>query len=291
MSKNRIASLCVAVCLCAAPAVVVFLSTGCSFEPEVSAVAASQQVAPKTEVKPDARTDAQGAADEDERAYAELDKAYQAGKRAALEELDRRRAAGEKLTEAETKSAALEYWPRFEALSSKGSGHARLWMALEMQSAFKSRDRAVNQKESVRLLDEVVAKDADAAWIGELAKSLTALYITLPEEEVDRVVDALAAKSSRKEVVAEALYRSAAFDKTSKRAGAAARADEITKRLQRDYADTNFGRKARGEENRAVGLNVGNLAPEFTTQDSEGVTFKLSDYRGKVVVLDFWGFW
>ena len=35
----------------------------------------------------------------------------------------------------------------------------------------------------------------------------------------------------------------------------------------------------------------GNVAPDFTTQDADGVAFKLSDYRGKVVVLDFWGFW
>jgi hypothetical protein len=32
-------------------------------------------------------------------------------------------------------------------------------------------------------------------------------------------------------------------------------------------------------------------APEITGEDIDGVTFKLSDYRGKVVVLDFWGNW
>ena len=26
-------------------------------------------------------------------------------------------------------------------------------------------------------------------------------------------------------------------------------------------------------------------------EDVDGVAFKLSDYRGKVVVLDYWGFW
>jgi peroxiredoxin len=40
-----------------------------------------------------------------------------------------------------------------------------------------------------------------------------------------------------------------------------------------------------------VGLEVGNLAPEIEGEDLEGVAFKLSDYRGKVVVLDFWGDW
>jgi peroxiredoxin len=31
--------------------------------------------------------------------------------------------------------------------------------------------------------------------------------------------------------------------------------------------------------------------PDFETEDVEGQPFKLSDYAGKVVVLDFWGFW
>jgi hypothetical protein len=40
-----------------------------------------------------------------------------------------------------------------------------------------------------------------------------------------------------------------------------------------------------------VGLDIGNLAPEIEGVDLDGVPFKLSDYRGKVVLLDFWGHW
>jgi cytochrome oxidase Cu insertion factor (SCO1/SenC/PrrC family) len=39
------------------------------------------------------------------------------------------------------------------------------------------------------------------------------------------------------------------------------------------------------------GPKVGDKAPEIAGQDVDGKEFKLSDYRGKVVVLDFWGFW
>jgi cytochrome oxidase Cu insertion factor (SCO1/SenC/PrrC family) len=37
--------------------------------------------------------------------------------------------------------------------------------------------------------------------------------------------------------------------------------------------------------------SVGALAPEITGSDLDGNAFKLSDYRGKVVLLDFWGMW
>jgi hypothetical protein len=36
---------------------------------------------------------------------------------------------------------------------------------------------------------------------------------------------------------------------------------------------------------------VGKVAPEIETEDIDGVRFKLLDYRGKVVLLDFWGHW
>ncbi|MBL8857005.1 MAG: redoxin domain-containing protein [Planctomycetes bacterium] len=38
-------------------------------------------------------------------------------------------------------------------------------------------------------------------------------------------------------------------------------------------------------------LQIGQIPPDFEAIDENGVKFKLSDYRGKVVVLDFWGFW
>ncbi len=38
-------------------------------------------------------------------------------------------------------------------------------------------------------------------------------------------------------------------------------------------------------------LSVGKVAPEITGADIDGVDFSLSEYRGKVVFLDFWGDW
>ena len=38
-------------------------------------------------------------------------------------------------------------------------------------------------------------------------------------------------------------------------------------------------------------LSIGKEAPEIEGADLDGEEFKLSDYRGKVVMLDFWGDW
>ena len=41
----------------------------------------------------------------------------------------------------------------------------------------------------------------------------------------------------------------------------------------------------------ATGVRVGRQAPEIAGVDEEGRPLRLSDYRGKVVVLDFWATW
>ncbi len=38
-------------------------------------------------------------------------------------------------------------------------------------------------------------------------------------------------------------------------------------------------------------LQIGMVAPDIEGEDLHGETFRLSDYRGNVVVLDFWGDW
>ena len=38
-------------------------------------------------------------------------------------------------------------------------------------------------------------------------------------------------------------------------------------------------------------LAIGKVVPDIEGEDIDGVAFKLSDYRGKVVMLDFWGDW
>lgn len=78
------------------------------------------------------------------------------------------------------------------------------------------------------------------------------------------------------------------------RTKAAEEAEALLVRATRDYGDVKLpdgetvAQKAEPELFGLRHLSVGKVAPDIVGQDQDGVKFKLSDYRGKVVLLDFW---
>jgi hypothetical protein len=78
--------------------------------------------------------------------------------------------------------------------------------------------------------------------------------------------------------------------------GAAAlkEAEALLERAAADFADvkdpegTTIGEAAAAKLFELRSLRIGRTAPEIEGVDQEGTPFKLSDYRGKVVLLDFW---
>ena len=76
------------------------------------------------------------------------------------------------------------------------------------------------------------------------------------------------------------------------------KAEGVLVDVQKNYGDvpiwggrSTAGKKAGGDLFEARNLTVGKVTPEIEGEDIDGVVFKLSDYRGKVVFLDFWGDW
>ena len=59
---------------------------------------------------------------------------------------------------------------------------------------------------------------------------------------------------------------------------------------ERDFVGMDAAHFVAGARHEIEHLRVGQTAPDFAAIDQDGAEFRLSDYRGRVVVLDFWGF-
>jgi len=70
-----------------------------------------------------------------------------------------------------------------------------------------------------------------------------------------------------------------------------AEAAGVLRRVVEEFPDTPAADGARGCLFEIENLQIGMVAPDFEAIDEDEVRYKLSDYRGKVVVVDFWGFW
>ena len=76
-----------------------------------------------------------------------------------------------------------------------------------------------------------------------------------------------------------------------KQAAAKKRAGELFRAIAKDYPDADVAEEAAGYIYELDHLQIGMKAPEIVGLDASGKEIKLSQFKGRVVVLDFWGFW
>jgi len=73
--------------------------------------------------------------------------------------------------------------------------------------------------------------------------------------------------------------------------------ESLFEQTQKEYGDVQggfkgtLGQSAAAELFELRNLAIGKTAPEITGEDIDGKPMKLSDFKGKIVLLDFWGDW
>jgi AhpC/TSA family len=190
-----------------------------------------------------------------------------------------------------TKHPARDFLPRFQTLAQRAQGtdtgaRAIVWIMEKGDSA--GNQEAV--KEAVRTLATVYAR---SPVIEEGVRDLRYLSQYTGVKEAASGLRAIAEQSPHRPVKAAATFTLATILLQSSNGETAARAEarSLFDRVKTDYADTPYAGQADSFIFELEHLQIGMTAPDFEATDQDGKTFKLSDYRGKVVVLDFWGFW
>lgn len=201
-----------------------------------------------------------------------------------------------------------QFWERYAALTRDGHLAASIWCLSAGTNLGEARapdaaiiDLALERvwKESIAI-DQLIAKgelheNAPQARLGvkEYLRFLRSQTMVLGAERSLELYELCVERSVARPSKALALLSKASFIglRSSGFVDPMPIVAEIYRELARDYADTDSGMRAAGRLFRYERLQVGMSLPERSAVDVEGVEFKLSDYQGKVLVLDFWGFW
>ncbi len=192
-----------------------------------------------------------------------------------------------KVQELYAQDPSKSFAPRFAALAGKAKGSvvaARAW--LRVVSFGRGGD--VDVEAAIATL---LAEHLERTELAELASMLA--YSQLPPALVQGTLGTLRTKSPHDKVKAAATLSLAMTLQLED----VAKAKELYRELIAKYPalDAGWGGTFGEVATRALfeleRLQVGMLAPDFEASDENGVKFKVSDYRGKVVVLDFWGYW
>jgi thiol-disulfide isomerase/thioredoxin len=190
-----------------------------------------------------------------------------------------------------------EYAPRFLALAEKHPGDPAAVDALVKAAGLGAGESPASEK-ALALMEKKHVKDVRLAVV---MPDLT--FSKWPG--ADAFVRAVLEKSPSREARGQAAYclahrqrEKAAFELSGPGADkASADAEALFRLVAEKYADLPHPKRgtlgewavpALAELQR---LAVGRVAPEIEGEDGDVKRFKLSDYRGKVVVLDFWGHW
>lgn len=183
--------------------------------------------------------------------------------------------------------------PRFEEFVKKHRGteaeaRATLWL---VQQAWWLRDEGKMETTSMPLAEDLLERQPRSRHLDLLVE----YYYVFTKEHRQSLYERLLEVSPHREVKAAAHFGLAQLGPLRLEDGSPG---PHYAKLLGEYKDvkwreTTYGRiaDARVNPHSPADLAVGKPAPEIEGIDHNGKPMKLSDFRGRVVLLDFWGDW
>jgi hypothetical protein len=226
-------------------------------------------------------------------AYAALMEEYETALYAWYDQLDavqERNEAGAKEAYPESPDAA--FYPRFWALAERGQIDARLWCLGNFGFSEVPEERRMVTK--LRLYLDLIDnshKTHGEALLQTISGETDAWGDSLGRELAFALLDELAVVSGNPDLAAQVLYEKGSALEWSGEEFAFDLAVEQYELLAERFPEHQLAARAAGKIFAAENLQIGMQVPDIVGVDVDGKPLKLSDYEGKVAVIDFWGFW
>ncbi|MDP6540327.1 MAG: redoxin domain-containing protein [Planctomycetota bacterium] len=188
-------------------------------------------------------------------------------------------------------SPTPKFYPRFLELADGGAGRAKLWCLTHFHSA--SARRGMTNR--LRLCLDLVENHATETWAVEIVEALGRLASSsrnnLGTNVAFGLMDGIVDRNDDPDVKVNVLYNKGRSLERSDDEEEVERALGFYRTLRDEHPDHELARRATGFLFREENLQIGMRCPDFLSQDVDGNPVSLADYRGRVVVIDFWGFW
>ncbi|MBL6757189.1 MAG: hypothetical protein ISQ11_12320 [Planctomycetes bacterium] len=184
-----------------------------------------------------------------------------------------------------------DFWPRFNEAAAQGSTRAQMW-CVEHYVPGDAVPKAQQESDFTR---RIVTLLTDASAPHEKlprAVMMRSRGDAMAQETTDALLVMIGQLASSQDVAAEAAYNRATL--VDDRRGTLEERKPALDRYRAvaaAYPETKYGQRANGQVFKVERLQLGMTAPEIVGKDIDGNDMKLSDFKGKVTVLDFWGFW
>jgi hypothetical protein len=214
-------------------------------------------------------------------------------------------------------SPVKEFLPRFRALAEARAGTpdslAPLsWILQNAQFAMPLAPDPGNSMpaalaDAIWAVGQLRDHHAESPRIGDLMNMMSYVAWIVGDQAVQELLQEVEKRNSDKSIRAGALFNratilfeespfptpwlGAAVGEPASPSAHTEQAIKLFRVVMADYADTEYAKQASAFIFEAENLQVGMKAPEIAGQDADGKDVRLSQFRGQVVVLDFWGFW
>jgi len=190
---------------------------------------------------------------------------------------------------AELKELPVVFYARFSVLADQGVGLALVWMIDNTDKTDVPRSERPAHK--LALFERLIAEHVGAEWFDEAVDQMLREQRDLGEEKVEALAQRVIEADASADTKAHTMYRLGELLSGSTDDAVRKRGLGWYDRLVAVHPDHELAQMASGVLFELKHLQIGMEAPDIVGVDLDGVEFKLSDYRGKVVMLDFWGDW
>lgn len=188
------------------------------------------------------------------------------------------------------KSPANQFYTRFESLALQGQPDSLRWCIGIMSSIDLTMDERNSKRDA--LYKHYVATAVGSAYTGDIIGFLATEGnpTGLGVERAVPLLDQIAQGAKTDELRATAMWTKAVLYQKSDKPAHAPLALQSYKALMVVYPKSTQAGQAKAIVFQLEHLQVGMTAPDVSTSDVDGNAFKLSDSRGKVTLLVFFGF-